>query len=156
MKTVLVAAAVMAFVLCSCGQPQTVAPTEQSTPVAAPAPASDPVASTASPATPRVPMRNFAPVKIGKYDVQPMFEEEIKDGHFNIRVSGGEFNAVRIWVGPEDATGVVVVKTELENDYQHGHVEVPNPIPADAKLWIEIESPDGSTAKGSTPLEMQS
>ena len=100
-----------------------------------------------------IPMRNFAPVTIGPYGVQPMFEEEIEDGHFNIKVEGGEVKAVRMWVGPEDASGVMVVKTEVENDYNHGHVEVPSPVPADAVLWIEIENPAGETFKGSTPLK---
>lgn len=103
-----------------------------------------------------IPMRNFASVKIGPYDVQPMFEEEIKDGHYNIKIEGGEVKAVRLWVGPEDASGVMVAKTAIENDYQHGHVELPDPIPADAKLWIEIENPAGETFKGATPLKMAS
>lgn len=98
-------------------------------------------------------MRNFAAVKIGPYDVQPMFEEEIPDGHYNIEVKGGEVKAVRVWVGPEDASGVMVSKTEIEHTYHHGHVELPDPIPADAMLWIEIEAPDGTTVKGSTPLK---
>lgn len=100
-----------------------------------------------------IPMTNFAPLKIGNYDVQPMFEEVIENGHYNIKITGGEVAAVRIWVGPEDASGVMVVKTEIENDYNHGHVEVPKPIPADARLWIEIETPTGEKLKGSTPLK---
>lgn len=120
-----------------------------------------PAPKTASPEAPQpaqhddVPaMRKFAAVKIGPYDVQPMFEEEIENGHFNIKVTGGEFKAVRGWVGTEDASGVMIVKTEIENDYRHGHYEVPDPIPADVKFWIEIESPSGETFKGSTPLAM--
>lgn len=101
------------------------------------------------------PMRNFPAVKIGPYDVQPMFEEEIENGHYNIKiVSGGEVKAVRAWVGPEDASGVMVVKPEPEYGYHHGHYEVPSPVPADAKLWIEIESPSGEIFKGSTPLQL--
>ena len=99
-----------------------------------------------------IPMTNLQSLKIGVYDVQPMFEEEISDGHFNIRITGGEVTAVREWVGPEDATGVVVVKTEIENDYHHGHVDMPDPIPAGARLWIEIETPAGERLKGSVPL----
>lgn len=120
------------------------------------APATPPAPAAAAPATPISdvpPMRNFNAIKIGDYDVQPMFEEEIKDGHYNIKVSGGEVKAVRVWVGTEDASGVMVVKTEIENDYNHGHLEVPNPIPAGVALWIEIENPAGETFKGSTPLE---
>ena len=99
-----------------------------------------------------IPMTDLAPLTIGVYQVQPMYEEELKDGHFNLRITGGEVAAVREWVGPEDASGVVVVKTEIENDYHHGHIEMPDPIPADARLWIEIEAPDGSLHKGSVPL----
>lgn len=99
------------------------------------------------------PMTKLQPVKIGNYDVQPLYEEELSDGHFNLRITGGEVAAVREWVGPEDASGVVVVKTIIENDYQHGHVEMPNPIPAGARLWIEIETPTGEKLKGSVPLQ---
>jgi catechol 2,3-dioxygenase-like lactoylglutathione lyase family enzyme len=100
-----------------------------------------------------IPMTNLQPLKIGPYDVQPMYEEELADGHFNIKITGGDVAAVREWVGPEDASGVVVVRTEIENDYHHGHVEMPDPIPADARLWIEIETPDGERLKGSVPLQ---
>ncbi len=99
-----------------------------------------------------IPMRNFASLTIGPYEVQPMFEEEIVDGHYNLKITGAEVKAVRVWVGPEDASGVMVVKGEIENDYHHHHVEVPNPVPAGTELWIEIETPDGETLKGSTPL----
>ncbi|MBL7648422.1 MAG: hypothetical protein JNK74_19760 [Candidatus Hydrogenedentes bacterium] len=113
-----------------------------------------PQPETAAPtATPTaIPMTELASVTIGPYTVQPMFEEKLEDGHFNIKVSGGEVAAIREWVGSEDASGVVVVKTEIENDYHHGHVEMPSPIPADARLWIEIETPAGDRLKGSVPL----
>jgi hypothetical protein len=97
-------------------------------------------------------MYELPSVTIGPYTVEPMYEEKLEDGHFNLRISGAEVAAVREWVGPEDASGVMVVKTEMERDYHHGHVEMPNPIPADARLWIEIESPIGELFKGSTPL----
>ena len=154
MKRVLTAVISAAFLAVGCGETK---PAETASPASA-APATAPASSpsttnpAATPGTPP-PMRNFAAVKIGPYDVQPMFEEEIVNGHFNIGVKGGDVKAVRMWVGPEDASGVMVVKTEPEFNYNHGHVEVPNPIPADAKLWIEIESPTGELHKGSTPLQ---
>lgn len=77
----------------------------------------------------------------------------MKGGHFSIQVTGEEVAAVRIWVGPEDASGVVIAKTEIEDGFHHGHVEMPDPISADARLWIEIESPTGELFKGSTPLK---
>lgn len=100
-----------------------------------------------------IPITYLAPTKIGAYDVQAMYEEELKGGHFNIQVTGGEAAAVRIWVGPEDASGVVIAKTEIEDGFHHGHVEMPDPIPADARLWIDIESPTGELFKGSTPIK---
>ncbi len=98
-------------------------------------------------------MYELPSVTIGAYTVQPMYEEKLADGHFNLRITGGEVAAVREWVGPEDASGVMVVKTEIERDYWHGHVEMPNPVPADALLWIEIETPTGDLLKGSTTLK---
>lgn len=148
MLRVLTAIVTSAVLVTGCGErkPAGTSPPAPTATAQVPAPAA---------ATPGVPppMRNFAAVKIGPYDVHPMFEEEIKNGHFNIRVKGGDVKAVRMWVGPEDASGVMVVKTEPEFDYNHGHVEVPDPIPVDAKLWIEIESPTGELHKGSTPLQ---
>lgn len=146
---------IAAAIIAGCGSepapsatPVPSAPATATAPAPAPTPASTPAST--------IPMRNFAALKIGAYDVQPMFEEEIEDGHFNIKVSGGEVKAVRMWVGPEDASGVMVVKTEIENDYNHGHVEVPKPVPADATLWIELETPTGELLKGSVPLKQAS
>jgi catechol 2,3-dioxygenase-like lactoylglutathione lyase family enzyme len=133
----------VAAALSACGSPEPAAPP-------AAAPAAGPAEAPAPAET--IKMTNLAPVNIGPYTVQPMYEENLADGHFNLKISGGEVAAVREWVGPEDASGVVVVKTEIENDYHHGHVEMPDPIPADARLWIEIETPAGERLKGSTPL----
>lgn len=116
-------------------------------------PDAKPKNSVSTQASDDIPMTNMPSLKIGPYSVQPMFEEVIENGHYNIKITGGDVAAVRIWVGPEDASGVMVVKTEIENDYNHGHVEVPKPIPADARLWIEIETPGGEKLKGSTPLK---
>jgi hypothetical protein len=137
MYRILATAMVTVALMTGCGGSQPAAPVAPAAPAAA-----APAAAAEVPA-----MRNFAAVKIGPYDVQPMFEEEIVNGHYNIKVSDGEVKAVRGWVGPEDASGVMVVKTEIENDYHHGHFEVPNPVPADAKLWIEIESPTGRPSR---------
>lgn len=129
------------FIIAGCGASPNAEQSQAAAPVATPASES------------AIPMTNLQSLKIGPFDVQPMYEEKIEDGHFNIKIAGGEVAAVREWVGPEDATGVVVVKTEIENDYHHGHVEMPNPIPADARLWIEIETPAGERLKGSVPLQ---
>ena len=145
-RSILGAAAIAALIV-GCGP--------QDGGVAAPAQGQDTVVTAAVAPPPKydIPMTNLRGLKLGPYGVQPMYEEELSDGHFNIRITGGEVAAVREWVGPEDAAGVMVVKTEIENDYHHGHVEMPNPIPDDARLWIEIETPSGEKLKGSTPLK---
>lgn len=129
-----------------------VAVNEVAAPAAVEAPATEAVA-TGGKDVGGIMMFDLPTVTIGAYTVQPMYEEKLEDGHFNLRITGGEVAAVREWVGPEDASGVMVVKTEIERDYWHGHVEMPNPIPADARLWIEIETPTGELLKGSTTLK---
>jgi len=100
-----------------------------------------------------IPMRNFAPTQAGPYALQPMFEEEISDGHYNIKVTGPEFKAVRFWLGTENRSNSMVVKAVLENDYQHGHLKIPENLPADYALWIEVEAPDGEMHVATTPLK---
>lgn len=66
--------------------------------------------------------------------------------------------AVRFWIGTQDAKGSVKAKAEIENpqdpDRWHVHVEIPNPIPAGSKLWVEIEDAKGGTSVGSFDLKM--
>ncbi len=61
--------------------------------------------------------------------------------------------AVRLWVGKADARGSTKVKAEPEaaGTYCVG-VEVPDPIPAEAQVWIAIEAADGTTSKASVAL----
>lgn len=99
-----------------------------------------------------LPKTNLAAIKIGDYDVQPFYAGELSQGLINARVSGKEVGVVRMWVGSEDASGVMVVKAELEGDHYCGTMEMPDPIPTDARLWIEVESPEGERLKGSVPL----
>lgn len=92
------------------------------------------------------------PLTIGNYEVHAQYEGPLKDGHFNFHVTGPEFAAIRQWVGPEDAAGVVVNRAEVLSDHIHAGVEMPDPIPADARLWIEFETPTGERLKGSVLL----
>lgn len=58
---------------------------------------------------------------------------------------------VRAWIGTEDRLSSVVGKGEYaasHDDYDI-HVEAPDPLPANAKWWIEVESPDGTKSVGS-------
>ncbi len=65
--------------------------------------------------------------------------------------------AVRFWIGTQDAKGSVKAKAEIEDPKDpnrwHVHVEVPNPMPAGSKLWVEIEDDKGGTAVGSYDLK---
>lgn len=64
---------------------------------------------------------------------------------FDISVTGGTAKAaaVRLWVGAQDAKGSIKAKGEAEGDGWHAHVEVPKPLPAGSKLWVEVEAAGG-------------
>lgn len=68
-----------------------------------------------------------------------------KDAPVDVWVSSGSAKvaAVRFWIGTRDAKGSVRAKAELEKDNWHTHVEVPNPLPPDSMLWVEVESEGG-------------
>lgn len=55
----------------------------------------------------------------------------------------GGVTAVRFWIGAQDAKGSVKAKAEVENGKWHTHAQVPDPLPADSRLWVEIEGKDG-------------
>lgn len=135
----------IALILAACGgqAPEAPAPDPQETPAAAPM---------AAEADGPPPMRPLPALTIGGFSVEPFYEDEIGDGHFNIAIEGDGISAVRIWAGPEDAVGVMVYRTEIEYGYYHGHLDLPSPLPDDLPLWIEIETTDGETLLGSTPL----
>lgn len=56
----------------------------------------------------------------------------------------------RAWVGVESGKGSMKVRFGKEGDHGlHAHVQVPDPLPADAKLWVEVEA-DGKTERAAT------
>lgn len=65
--------------------------------------------------------------------------------------------AVRFWIGTQDAKGSVKAKAEIEDPKDpnrwHVHAEIPNPMPAGSKLWVEIEDDKGATSVGSFDLK---
>ena len=78
------------------------------------------------------------------------------EGAFNVVVTGGKPKAVRFWVGTEDARGSVKAKAEEETtDNWHTHTEVPDPLPAGSKFWVEVEPPTGATFRASFDLKVQ-
>jgi hypothetical protein len=66
--------------------------------------------------------------------------------------------AVRFWIGTQDAKGSVKAKAEVEDpkapNRWHVHAEIPNPMPAGSKLWVEIEDDKGGTSVGSFDLKI--
>lgn len=64
---------------------------------------------------------------------------------FDIGVTGGAGKpaAVRVWVGTQDGKGSIKGKAEAEGDGWHAHTEVPKPLPAGSKLWVEVETARG-------------
>lgn len=66
-------------------------------------------------------------------------------------------SAVRFWIGTQDAKGSVKAKAEIENPQEpnrwHVHAEIPSPMPAGSKLWVEIEDDKGGTSVGSFDLK---
>jgi hypothetical protein len=94
---------------------------------------------------------------IGGYNVSVILMGEVEAGKhvdFDIKLIDAKADpkALRVWVGVEDAKGSKkAAGTKGEATYT-GEVDVPNPIPEKAKLWVEIET-DGGVSKASFDYE---
>jgi hypothetical protein len=78
------------------------------------------------------------------------------EGAFDVVITGGKPKAVRFWVGTEDAKGSVKAKADEETpDNWHTHAELPDPLPAGSKFWVEVEPPTGETFKVSFDFKQQ-
>jgi hypothetical protein len=72
-----------------------------------------------------------------------------KDAPIDVTVTSttGKAAAVRFWIGTEDAKGSVKAKAAIENlaepNRWHAHAEIPDPLPVDSKLWVEVEADGG-------------
>ena len=95
----------------------------------------------------------LAPIALDPFTVDSLHIGELSKGHFNLYIKGGEPAIVRAWIGDEAATNAFIAKAEFEVDHHCAHIEVPTPLPADAKLWVEIETTDGTSLKGSTEVQ---
>ncbi len=76
-----------------------------------------------------------------------------KEGHLVVKLPYNDKGAtiVRVWIGSSDRTLSYVGKGEYapSHDGYDAHAIAPDPLPADAMWWIEIEKPDGTKAVGS-------
>jgi len=76
-----------------------------------------------------------------------------KEGHLVVKLPYNDQGQtiVRAWIGSEDRTLSYVGKGDYapaHDDYDI-HAMAPDPLPADAMWWIEIEQPDGTRVLGS-------
>lgn len=64
-----------------------------------------------------------------------------KEGDFDLDFAATPLpGTVRGWIGAESGVGSMKVRFEKETDNRmHGHPEAPDPLPADSRLWIDIE-----------------
>ena len=77
-----------------------------------------------------------------------------KEAEFDLELAGGTNPpvAVRGWIGAESGKGSMKARFDKDGgQHMHGHVDVPDPLPADARLWVEVETKAGA-AKGSFQL----
>lgn len=103
------------------------------------------------------------PIDLGKVDAGGVSIAVTLYGHvhageeavFDVAVSGtdGEPNAVRAWVGVESGEGSLKSKLDIEDGKFHGHCDTPDPLPADSKVWIEVETSDGKKVTGSFTIK---
>lgn len=103
---------------------------------------------------------------IGPFGVQAMRDEGAveagKEAAVDVIVTpaaegGAKVAAVRFWIGTEDAAGSVKARAEIENAAEpnrwHTHAEIPSPLPAGSRLWVEIEDDKGALHTGSFDLK---
>jgi hypothetical protein len=86
--------------------------------------------------------------QVGGFTVQVTQVGDVKPGEeavFVITVSGGtgKPKAVRGWVGVESGERSIKTKAEDEEREWHLHHQVSKPIPANCKLWVELETSSG-------------
>jgi hypothetical protein len=63
--------------------------------------------------------------------------------------------AVRIWIGSESGRGSARARAgalKRTPGAYAAHVEVPSPLPADSRIWINVEPASGEAVKGSVAL----
>lgn len=94
------------------------------------------------------PMTDLGEQPAGGFVIKASRDGGVKAGGeatFDVGVSGGtaRATAVRLWVGTQDAKGSIKARGESEKDGWHAHVEVPDPLPAGSKLWVEVETDGG-------------
>jgi hypothetical protein len=139
------------------GTTQTGGTSAQSAPAPS-APSAQPATTAPTAAHNRIPLGEKT---VGSLKLVATMDEPVKaagggEGAFDVVITGGKPKAVRFWVGTEDAKGSVKAKAEEETtDNWHAHAEVPSPLPANSRFWVEVEPPTGEKFVRSFDLKTQ-
>ena len=165
MKNVLLAACVGAAVLIAgCKEESTMTTGGSAADTTAPAPTGAPAAAPTAAPAPTTAGSEHARLPIGEttqagLKLVATMDSPVKpggEGAFDVVITGGKPKAVRFWVGTEDAKGSVKAKADEETPNNwHTHTEVPDPLPAGSKFWVEVEPPTGEPFKASFDLKQQ-
>jgi len=98
--------------------------------------------------------------KLGTFEVRASRDKgEFKpggDSPIDVWIDGGVgkgVTAVRFWIGTEDAKGSMKAKADIEDGKWHTYVEIPSPMPAGSKLWVEVEESPGKKGVASFDLK---
>jgi hypothetical protein len=122
------------------------------------------VHSDAPPAAGHVgPVIELGTATIGPFTVRASRDQgEIKaggDAPIDVWLTASDISkvtAVRFWIGTERGDDFVKAKADIEipsePNHWHTHAEVPSPLPAGSKLWVEIEI-EGQKQVGSFELK---
>ena len=91
----------------------------------------------------------FGPVDVGSVQVRGIIYGDVKPGTtvpVDVIVDADASPAIRLWVGIESAAGSMRIRARQLEGRQHGDVPVPDPLPADARLWVEVDTAGQRTA----------
>jgi hypothetical protein len=110
------------------------------------------------------PVIELGSTTIGQFTVRASRDQgEIKaggDAPIDVWLTGGDISkvaAVRFWIGTDQGDNFVKAKADIEipsePNHWHTHAEVPDPMPAGGKLWVEIET-GGQKQVGSFDLKI--
>lgn len=73
--------------------------------------------------------------------------------HLGITPASPAPKSIRLWIGTEDGKGSAKAKADIHGDHGHADVEVPDPLPEGAALWVQVDPAQGDGAKSSLPLK---
>ncbi len=168
-RIILTSAVCLSLVLTSCKEEPAAAPAGGTSPTAAKPTTTPPAADRHAPAASAGhggQIIELGTTKIGEWTVRASRDQgEIKAGGDTpidvwVTTADGKpatVTAVRFWIGTEDAKGSIKAKADIEipaePNHWHTHAEVPSPLPAGAKLWVEIEAEGSGKKVGSFDLK---